>query len=120
MNQRHLVFAGYSDAMHILDASNTIGLLEWMPNIATAITCDVERLGFGSTASRNFHPLSVLVASKLHDLAGLGVGDTFRYGLAYDLARRVTSGNLVVTDPKYTAALRKYLVEFDHPTVIGV
>jgi hypothetical protein len=44
------------------------------------------------TASIRSHPVFRLWASKMHDIAGLGLSDTDRYGEAYDACTKMAEG----------------------------
>ena len=84
-----LTVKDYSDAITVQDACNTSGIV-----LSLCEKIEKIRETSQSTADTNTHPIVVMLASKIHDLAGLGLSDTNAYSDAYILCRAVVRGDL--------------------------
>ena len=81
------------DAITVQDASNILGLarsfgLEVLPDLRKAL----ETAGVYGNDAINEHPVTRLWASKLHDLANMGVSDLPRYRAALEECQRLAAG----------------------------
>jgi len=81
------------EAIQIQDASNPLGLTK---GFATALQelrdcLAADGLPNDTNAIRS-HPIHRLWASKIHDLAGMGLSDTDCYGEAYAACRELAGG----------------------------
>jgi hypothetical protein len=78
------------EAIDIQNACNIRGLSKGYAKVIDELA---ERLQEDKVAFSNSdlarHPISQMWASKLHDLCGMGLSDTDRYGVAYAECRKL-------------------------------
>src|SRR5438045_1737692 len=72
-----------AEAIVIQNACNPLGLSKSFALVTQELAECLREQGAGSTSDICRHPIFCLWASKLHDLAGMGLSDTDRYGQAY-------------------------------------
>ena len=78
-----------SEAITIQDACNPLGLTKTFAQVTQDLADQLQERGEFSTANICRHPIFRLWASKLHDLAGMGLSDTDRYGEAYEACKKL-------------------------------
>jgi hypothetical protein len=73
------------EALDIQDACNPIGLSNGIGRAMSDLMDLLRKTNQrNDTAVICSHPIFVLWASKLHSLAGLGISDIEKFGIAYD------------------------------------
>lgn len=79
----------YKDALQVQDACNPGGVARGAVHAVEAAGADMRVLGYESTRLISYHPLVVLYACKLADLAGIAGLDSLsaaRFAMAYRVA----------------------------------
>ena len=107
-----LLLQAYKEAIGVQGESNAAGIAIAMSGAVMAAKAEL-RAHYDSDLPAIYmpvgrHPIFVLFASKLHDLADLGVSYDTRYGMAYDHAIRVADGRYVLGTDECRDALRAY------------
>lgn len=81
------------EAIQVQDACNPLGLSKGYAAMLTELRARLAADGQpAGTRDLCDHPVNRLWASKLHDLAGMGMSDTERYGQAYDACKALAEG----------------------------
>jgi hypothetical protein len=78
-----------AEAIAIQNACNPLGLTKTFGQVTQELADRLREQGAASTSDICRHPIFRLWASKLHDLAGMGISDTDRYGQAYEACREL-------------------------------
>jgi hypothetical protein len=81
-----------AEAIVIQNACNPLGLTKTFAAVTQDLADRLREEGKGSTTLVCRHPIFCLWASKLHDLAGMGLSDTDRYGQAYRACLELAEG----------------------------
>jgi hypothetical protein len=81
-----------AEAIVIQNACNPLGLTKTFAKVTQDLADRLREEGKGSTSLVCRHPIFCLWASKLHELAGMGLSDTERYGQAYQACRELAEG----------------------------
>jgi hypothetical protein len=81
-----------AEAVVIQNACNPLGLTKTFAAVTQDLADRLREQGQGSTSLVRRHPIFCLWASKLHDLAGMGLSDTDRYGEAYEACKELAKG----------------------------
>lgn len=76
------------EAIMVQDASNILGVTNGM---AEAVR-EIRENGVFATDDIARHPITQMWASKVHDLAGMGLSNSDRYGKAYDACKKLAAG----------------------------
>lgn len=82
------------EAIEVQDACNLSGVVHgWHRSMEEL--CEVLRTNsnFAGTDEINHHPINKLWASKVHDLASMGLSDFEEWGKAYDACKILASGD---------------------------
>jgi hypothetical protein len=77
-------------AIDIQDACNLSGVVRSFAEVTETLWAD-SRANNRGTSGVNHHPVSVLFASKIGDLTGVGCGDLDTFNTAYDLCKVLAS-----------------------------
>ncbi len=114
-----LIEGPYKDALDVQNACNPNGVVRAFRDAFDAIGADLDSAAINSpyplvnsTDCRRFHPITVLYASKIHDLCGLGLSDSNRFALACDFATRASDGRLAIGSDEYYRDLNAYYIAF--------
>jgi len=77
------------EAILVQDACNPLGLTKSFAKVTQELAGWLSAHAQGGTDAICNHPVFRLWASKLHDLARMGLSDTERYGRAYSECRKL-------------------------------
>jgi hypothetical protein len=78
------------EVIDIQDACNMMGLTKGFARALDELADNLRQSGeYTGTDTINRHPITKLWASKLHDLARMGLSDTDQYGTAYEKCREL-------------------------------
>jgi hypothetical protein len=109
----------YEAAISVQDACNLSGVVRSFYESRELIVAELEKtpgqfgkVVQGGTRWRATHPISVLYASKLHDLACLGLSCPSRFALAYNFASAVKARLWEVGSAEHYQALENYYIAF--------
>jgi hypothetical protein len=81
------------EAIDIQNACNPLGLTKSFAEVTQELWVALDFLKLPrDTESIRTHPIVRLWASKLHDLVGMGLSDTERYGEAYHACQSIAKG----------------------------
>jgi hypothetical protein len=95
------------EVIDIQDACNMMGLTKGFALALDELADNLRQSGeYTGTDTINQHPITKLWASKLHDLARMGLSDTDQYGAAYEKCREL-AGRLTLTETAQKAG-REY------------
>jgi hypothetical protein len=79
------------EAIDIQNACNPLGLSKGYAKALQELRELLEQQGYTDVLCK--HPINQLWASKLHDLARMGLSDTDCYGKAYDACLQMAKGD---------------------------
>ena len=80
------------EALQVQDACNLSGVVHAFSRAITELREILRNDGIVDTNTINQNPICCLWASKIHDLARMGLSDHERFRVAYDACRELAEG----------------------------
>jgi hypothetical protein len=105
----------YTSVLTMQDACNASGVMMSGPSYVEAVATELRRFELYSTDNFKRHPVVILYADKLADLAGIydrGAHDGLSY--AYDVCDRLRDG-VLLNSPDHKALLEEYYNRINKP-----
>lgn len=80
------------EALEVQDACNLSGVVHAFSRAITELREILRNDGIVDTGAINQHPICKMWASKIHDLARMGLSDHERFRVAYEACEEIVNG----------------------------